>query len=188
MLLSLYQLFSFLLVSLPVSFSLIPFRISASNMDYAPYSKPLVGFLLNLKKKHIQTLYVDLREGTQDSLPDLSLDPSLATHSAPASLLFLDSPNSCLWMQHLCCLVCSRISAWFCPFLNKRLSLTTLLVNIHICLVCHTRALHGVLENLKLQSGFHIFSGGSVVKRIVCQCRRRGFDPWVGKIPWSRKW
>ena len=27
--------------------------------------------------------------------------------------------------------------------------------------------------------------------RSTCQCRRRkrrGFDPWVGKIPWSRKW
>ena len=22
----------------------------------------------------------------------------------------------------------------------------------------------------------------------VCQPRRRGFDPWVGKIPWRRKW
>ena len=21
-----------------------------------------------------------------------------------------------------------------------------------------------------------------------CQCRRRGFDPWVGKIPWRKKW
>ena len=20
------------------------------------------------------------------------------------------------------------------------------------------------------------------------QCRRPGFDPWVGKIPWKRKW
>ena len=28
-------------------------------------------------------------------------------------------------------------------------------------------------------------------KESVCQCRRhrrRGFDPWVGKIPWRRKW
>ena len=28
-------------------------------------------------------------------------------------------------------------------------------------------------------------------KQSVCQCRRckrRGFDPWVGKIPWRRKW
>ena len=22
----------------------------------------------------------------------------------------------------------------------------------------------------------------------ACQCRRCGFDPWVGKIPWRRKW
>ena len=22
----------------------------------------------------------------------------------------------------------------------------------------------------------------------TCQCRRRGFDPWVRKVPWSRKW
>ena len=30
------------------------------------------------------------------------------------------------------------------------------------------------------------FAGGS---DCVClQCGRLGFDPWVGKIPWSRKW
>ena len=22
----------------------------------------------------------------------------------------------------------------------------------------------------------------------TCQCRRHSFDPWVGKIPWRRKW
>ena len=35
------------------------------------------------------------------------------------------------------------------------------------------------------------FPGSSVGKESSCQCRRykrRGFDPWVGKIPWSRKW
>ena len=35
------------------------------------------------------------------------------------------------------------------------------------------------------------FSGGSAGKEPACQCRRHrrhGFDPWVGKIPWSRKW
>ena len=25
-------------------------------------------------------------------------------------------------------------------------------------------------------------------KESTCQCRRRGFDPWIGKLPWSRKW
>ena len=25
-------------------------------------------------------------------------------------------------------------------------------------------------------------------KESPCQCRRRGFNPWVRKIPWRRKW
>ena len=41
------------------------------------------------------------------------------------------------------------------------------------------------------------FLGDSVVKNLpakkkkkesTCQCRRRGLDPWVAKIPWRRKW
>ena len=35
------------------------------------------------------------------------------------------------------------------------------------------------------------FPGGSVVKNLkesACHCRRCEFDPWVGKIPWERKW
>ena len=29
----------------------------------------------------------------------------------------------------------------------------------------------------------------SVAQRVIClQCRRPGFDPWVRKIPWRRKW
>ena len=40
---------------------------------------------------------------------------------------------------------------------------------------------------LTLNSG-PLISGGSVVKESACQCRRHGFSPWVGKIPWRRKW
>ena len=25
-------------------------------------------------------------------------------------------------------------------------------------------------------------------KGLACQCRRHGFNPWVQKIPWSRRW
>ena len=40
---------------------------------------------------------------------------------------------------------------------------------------------------------YHIkgFPRGHSDKESVCQCRRRrtrGFDPWVQKIPWRRKW
>ena len=30
--------------------------------------------------------------------------------------------------------------------------------------------------------------GGSDGKTVCFQCARPGFDPWVGKIPWRRKW
>ena len=32
---------------------------------------------------------------------------------------------------------------------------------------------------------------GASGKELTCQCRRHkryGFDPWVGKMPWRRKW
>ena len=32
------------------------------------------------------------------------------------------------------------------------------------------------------------FPGGSDGKNICLQCGRPGFKPWVGKIPWRRKW
>ena len=38
---------------------------------------------------------------------------------------------------------------------------------------------------LSLQLGF---PGGSVVKNTPAQCRSLGFNPWVRKIPWRRKW
>ena len=40
----------------------------------------------------------------------------------------------------------------------------------------------------KLTQGF---PGGTVLKNSTCQFRRHkrlGFDPWVGEIPWRRKW
>ena len=36
-------------------------------------------------------------------------------------------------------------------------------------------------------SGFQGFSGSSA-GRVHLQCRRPGFDPYVGKIPWRRAW
>ena len=42
--------------------------------------------------------------------------------------------------------------------------------------------------SVKAQMGF---PGGTNDKEPTCQCRRPkrlGFDPWVRKIPWKRKW
>ena len=38
---------------------------------------------------------------------------------------------------------------------------------------------------------FLCLPGGASGKEPACQCRRhkrRGFDPWVGKIPWRKAW
>ena len=32
------------------------------------------------------------------------------------------------------------------------------------------------------------FPGGANGKEPACQCRTLGFDPWVRRIPWRRKW
>ena len=32
------------------------------------------------------------------------------------------------------------------------------------------------------------FPGAASSKEPSCQCRRCGFVPWVGKIPWRKKW
>ena len=41
------------------------------------------------------------------------------------------------------------------------------------------------LEEVKIFSGLPLCLRG---KQFDCLCRRLGFDPWVGKILWRRKW
>ena len=51
---------------------------------------------------------------------------------------------------------------------------------------------NGMLSlKIKLYSGAMGFPGSISGKESAFQCRRHkrhGFDPWVKKIPWSRKW
>ena len=51
-----------------------------------------------------------------------------------------------------------------------------------LCLVAFTRTLPLSLQN---PLGLPRWLSS---KEINCQCRRRGFDPWVEKIPWGRTW
>ena len=47
------------------------------------------------------------------------------------------------------------------------------------------------MTELTIGIGTTGFPGGAVVKNPPAKCRRckkPGFDPWVGKIPCSRKW
>ena len=52
--------------------------------------------------------------------------------------------------------------------------------------ICHLMKLFSVLVFHILE--FCIKPGGSQGKSVHLQCGRPRFDPWVGKIPWRRKW
>ena len=58
---------------------------------------------------------------------------------------------------------------------------------------------HGVAKSQTQLSDFHFttslqcsrgyrFPWWVSGKELTCQCNRHGFDPWVRKIPWRRKW
>ena len=50
--------------------------------------------------------------------------------------------------------------------------------------------LHTSSDGLIVESSRILFQGfpSGSGKESICYCRRHGFDPWVGRIPWRRKW
>ena len=60
---------------------------------------------------------------------------------------------------------------------------------MHICITCSSINItlkFKVTGTLNLESPM-VFPDDSDGKEFNCQCRRCGFDPWVGKILWRRK-
>jgi hypothetical protein len=50
---------------------------------------------------------------------------------------------------------------------------------------CHSHSVPALFPN---SAPTPCFPGDTVVKEPTCQGRRCGFNPWVGKIHWRRKW
>ena len=67
------------------------------------------------------------------------------------------------------------ILAWRIPGTEEPSGLWSMGLQSQTRLSMHAEALMG-------------FPGGSDGKEPAYQCRRCGFNPWVGKIPWRRKW
>ena len=68
-------------------------------------------------------------------------------------------------------IVCVSLSCFF------PLALTYFYIYIYIYTHTHTHT-HTQMELPRWHSG----------KEFTCQCKRHRFNPWVGKIPWRRKW
>ena len=47
---------------------------------------------------------------------------------------------------------------------------------------------HSVTKTTPLGLQWLAFPSSSDGKAIACHCKRAGFNLWVGKIPWRRKW
>ena len=52
----------------------------------------------------------------------------------------------------------------------------------------HTHLILNKYFKLIFEVYISCFPSGASVKESACQCRRRGFHPWVRKIPWKRTW
>ena len=79
--------------------------------------------------------------------------------------------------------VCSHETSW-----SPKCCLN--LVGLYTCLQLENQNLSKI-ERTKLLTLLYWSSGLSRClsgKECTCQCRRTRFDPWVGKIPWRRKW
>ena len=70
------------------------------------------------------------------------------------------------------------------------------LFNIALCMLKLRTISGGFLNNCNLQGTWYLlgsvyvshFPDGSDGKDSACQCRRCKFNPWIGKLPWRRKW
>ena len=76
------------------------------------------------------------------------------------------SPNLCPFSH------CTIAYKLFISSANKQ---TT---SIYLLLYCLLRNIDKISD----------FPNSSSDKESTCQCRRCGFNPWVGKLPWRRKW
>ena len=57
-----------------------------------------------------------------------------------------------------------------------------------VFLICKTRERPWCKPRKPMSNRSQGFPRGLSGKETTCQCKRRGFDLWVRKIPWSRQW
>ena len=72
---------------------------------------------------------------------------------------------------------------------QKIMTTNTLLIHLN-CYYLYQAMKKSTYIFIRISSSFKGFPDGSAGKEFACNAgdRRHGFSPWVGKIPWRRKW
>ena len=74
----------------------------------------------------------------------------------------------------------------------KNLILFLLIKNSLVNIKSRSFQQNSFMSNIIMGFGFWVMGfglpGWLSGKESTCQCRRHGFNPWVRKIPWRRKW
>ena len=83
---------------------------------------------------------------------------------------------------------CSRIQSGWLMLRQKSI----------LCIVRGDHLLYGFIAVFEWLHNYSVKKQGKMMKssyvvwlsgkEFACQCRKLGFNPWVGKIPWRRKW
>ena len=92
------------------------------------------------------------------------------------------APGDGEWQGSLAC-----CSAWG----SKESDMTEWLNRNNSVMIAHILSIKVILSTVKFVSFTSQTSPMAELQRICLQCRRHsshGFNPWVGKIPWRRKW
>ena len=115
----------------------------------------------------------------QDWMTELTdwLNPCISSHLESTKSLHGDI--SSLWLAE-------TLVTWFVTWLIAVNSPFTKILYIDFPPLPIWSSLSELSEMLSLG-----FPGGSASKESACQwrrCKRHGFDPWIRKIPWRRKW
>ena len=86
------------------------------------------------------------------------------------------------WLQRPFWLVCA------CLYSLKNILKITCVCYAYVIKSWNHVSIMPLLLNSVVASYLLGFPGGSDSKSVCLQCGRPGFNPWVGKIPWRRKW
>ena len=88
---------------------------------------------------------------------------------------------------------------WFWELMVYRISPIFLVLRKHVLIISKHLLFYSCRSQVELKSFFPPENTSHIWRPLTCpwwlsdkgpfrQCRRHRFDPWVGKIPWERKW